>query len=262
MIEFLGKLAGALMGPEHDSDSRALLYVKGKKESRLQSKCLQILKHDYASDRSRTEYPLGTEQVKHWNALLDERGYFDDKSGLKKSKKKGRIDVVGIGQDNSLSHLLEIKLWSAGDAVDNSRYLLGREGREVKHSISKSFEVDALKIFSIEGEMNLHRCIVTAMFTLHCDGMPKSDLKARKMPYLDLLTKQNKDKAGFGTSDDYRRVGLDTMLTQLGEQFGPGTSTNAKFSHVAAFGRSSASWNGVDISLDLILAELGMPTGG
>ena len=107
------------MGPEHDSHSRALLYVKGKKESRLQSECLQILKHDYASDRSRTEYPLGTEQVKHWNALLDERGYFDDKSGLKKSKKKGRIDVVGIGQDNSLSHLLEIKLWSAGDAVDN-----------------------------------------------------------------------------------------------------------------------------------------------
>lgn len=121
-------------------------------------------------------------------------------------------------------------------------------------------------MFSVEGEMILHRCIVTAMFTLHCDEMSKSDLKKLKsdyeLKYVDLLLKQNRDKAGIGTSDDYRRCGLDNMLAHLGKQFGPGTSTNAKFSHVAAFGRSSASWNGVDISLDLILAELGMPTNG
>ncbi len=32
VLEFLEKLAGALMGPKYDSDSRALLYFPGKRE--------------------------------------------------------------------------------------------------------------------------------------------------------------------------------------------------------------------------------------
>lgn len=137
MIEFLEKLAGAIMGPKYDSDSRALLYFPGKREDLLQCECEQILKHDYKLERSETEHRLSKEQVEHWNGLLDERGYFDDRSGLKKPKKKGRIDVVGIGQDNSLSHLVEIKLWSAGDAVDDSRYLPGKKKTTVSQRTLK-----------------------------------------------------------------------------------------------------------------------------
>jgi hypothetical protein len=254
MSDLLKALVGVLNGSEYDSQARALLYSQGKREDLLQAECLRIIRSESQSNLSRTEFPLKQEDIRVWNEALRRRGYFADKSGLPTKKQRGRIDVVGFSHDETLSHLIEVKAWSAGDAVDVSRY---RSGKKSNHSISKSFEIDALKMLSVQpGEM-LRRSIVTAMFTIHCDGMPKSELEKRGFPFLDLLMKQNRDRAKIGGSDDYRRVGLELMLAELCREFGPGTAMNAQFSHVSAFGRADANFKGVGISLDLVYADLG-----
>jgi hypothetical protein len=250
----LKKLGAVLNGPEYDSQSRALLYAQKKREDLLQAECLRIIQSESQSQLSRTEFPLKKDDVHSWNEALDLRGYFEDKSGLLARKQKGRIDVVGFSEDDAMSHLIEVKAWSAGDAVDISRY---RPGKKTNHSISKSFEIDALKMLSVNTDEKLCRSIVTAMFTIHCDGMTKSELEKRGFPFLDLLMKQNRDKAKIGSSDDYRRVGLELMLTELGREFGPGTQMNTQIAHISAFGRADANFQGVGISLDLVYAELG-----
>jgi hypothetical protein len=254
MSDLLKKLGAVLNGPKYDSQSRALLYAQKKREDLLQAECLRIIQSESRSQLSRTEFPLNKDDVNSWNKALDLRGYFKDKSGLLARKQKGRIDVVGFSEDDVMSHLIEVKAWSAGDAVDISRY---RSGKKTNHSISKSFEIDALKMLSVNTGVKLHRSIVTAMFTIHCDGMTKSELKARKFKYIPLLMKQNKDRAKIGGSDDYRRVGIEMMLTELDREFGPGTRMNAQIAHISAFGRADANFQGVGISLDLVYAELG-----
>jgi len=256
MSDFLRKLFFALHGPEYESQSRALLYAQGKREDLLQAECLRIIHSESKSELSRTEFPLDKDEVGIWNELLGSRGYFEDKSGLSARKQRGRIDVVGFTETGLMNHLIEVKAWSAGDAVNMSRY---RPGKKTNHSISKSFEIDALKMFSVKPREKLRRSIVTAMFTIHCDGMSESELKERKFKFLPLLMEQNRDKAKIGSSDNYRRVGLERMLTELGGAFGPGTAMNAQFSYLSAFGRADAISQGVGISLDLMFAELGMP---
>ena len=254
MSDLLKKLGAVLNGPEYGSQSRALLYAQKKREDLLQAECLRIIQSESRSQLSRTEFPLKKDDVHSWNKALDLRGYFKGASGLAARKQKGRIDVVGFSEDDVMSHLIEVKAWSAGDAVDVSRY---RPGKKTNHSISKSFEIDALKMLSVNTGEKLRRSIVTAMFTIHCDGMARSELEKRGFPFLDLLMKQNRDAAGIGNSDDYRRVGVKMMLTELGREFGPSTQMNAQIAHISAFGRADANFQGVGISLDLFYAELG-----
>jgi hypothetical protein len=256
MSVFIRKLADALSKPEFDSRSRALLYAQGKREDLLQAECLRIIHGDSKSELSRTEFPLDIDEVGIWNESLGSRGYFEDKSGLSARKQRGRIDVVGFTETGLMNHLIEVKAWSAGDAVNISRY---RPGKKTNHSISKSFEIDALKMFAVKPGEKLRRSIVTAMFTIHCDDMTESELKESKFKFLPLLMEQNRDKAKIGSSDNYRLVGLERMLTELGREFGPGSAINAQFSHLSAFGRADAIFQGVGISLDLVFAELGMP---
>ncbi|MFM8516592.1 MAG: hypothetical protein ACKODA_01720 [Nevskiaceae bacterium] len=125
------------------------------------------------------------------------------------------------------------------------------------HSISKNFEIDASKILAISGEKTVRRWLVIALFTIHCDGFSKSDLTSRGFKFVPLLNKQNNDKCGIGDSNRYRMLGLQTMQAELKRSFETDRTLRARIVHVPAFGRSMAKVNDVEVSLDLIGAELG-----
>ena len=80
MFDFIQKLADVLSGPAYDSESRALLYAKEKREDLLQAECLRIVQSESLSKLSRMEYPLHKDEVLTWNDSLRLRGYFDSKS--------------------------------------------------------------------------------------------------------------------------------------------------------------------------------------
>lgn len=164
------------------------------------------------------------------------------------------MDLAIFQESNTPSHLIEFKAWSAGDAVDLRKY---KDSWAKNHSISKNFEVDASKILAISDEKTVRRWLVIALFTIHCDGFSRSDLTSRGFAYVDLLVKQNKDECGIGDSNCYRTHGLQTMQAELKCSFETDPTLLARIVHVPAFGRSTAKAKDVEVSLDLIGAELG-----
>ena len=235
MNELVRQLAISLMAPPFDSQSRALLYLMGKREDLIVKTLSDVLRMEDSSRRIKSEHRLLPQELIRWNQSLKTRGYFDDSSGLKAPKKTGRVDL------------------SCLDPVDNSRY---KETKQYNHSLLKSFEIDALKLLAVKGGENVKRLIVTALFTVHCDNLSVAQMKRMGLSYVGLLNKQNTDKVRIGNSDAYRTAGVRQIVNQFESNFGEGTELNAKFVHISAFGREDAILNGVGLSLDLIGAEL------
>jgi hypothetical protein len=253
MEENLRQVAKLFMNPPFDSESRALLYLHGKREDLIVDALQTVLQNSRTADELKREIPVSKDQINLWNETLKARGYFKDKSGLKSAKQRGRIDLARFDANSNPTMLIEVKAWSATDAVDDSRYT---HAKRYNHSLLKSFEIDALKLIAAGGDQKINLAIVTALFTLHCDDMTVSQMKKRKLKFIPLLMKQNSDKAGIGNSDAYRVAGVNKLTSQFESSFGIGTPFNAKITHVSAFGRSDAIIDGVALSLDLIGAEL------
>ena len=253
MEENLRQVAKLFMNPPFDSESRALLYLHGKREDLIVDALQTVLQNSRTADELKREIPVSKDQINLWNETLKARGYFKDKSGLKSTKQRGRIDLARFDANSNPTMLIEVKAWSATDAVDDSRYT---HAKRYNHSLLKSFEIDALKLIAAGGDQKINLAIVTALFTLHCDDMTVSQMKKRKLKFIPLLMKQNSDKAGIGNSDAYRVAGVNKLTSQFESSFGIGTPFNAKITHVSAFGRSDAIIDGVALSLDLIGAEL------
>ena len=253
MNELVRQLAISLMAPPFDSQSRALLYLMGKREDLIVKTLSDVLRMEDSSRRIKSEHRLLPQELIRWNQSLKTRGYFDDSSGLKAPKKTGRVDLSCLDPNAIPELLIEVKAWSATDAVDNSRY---KETKQYNHSLLKSFEIDALKLLAVKGGENVKRLIVTALFTVHCDNLSVAQMKRMGLPFVGLLNKQNIDKAGIGNSDAYRIAGLHQIINQFQSNFGEGTELNAEFINVSAFGREDAILDGVGLSLDLIGASL------
>ena len=246
------QLVERINGPTYNSSKRALLYAKGKQENELRNECMFLVAQDPKVGSARVELQLTQDQVATWNDLLTQSGYFHGKSRLRGTKRSGRFDVAAYDPAGSLSHLMEVKFWSANDAVDQRWY---SEESQPNHNILKSFEIDALKMQAGSAGVT-QKWIVTAMFTIHCDGFAKDELKTRGFQYLSLLQKQNRDKAQIGNSDAYRDTGVQNLLMQLNGRFGTGTAWDAQFHHFSIFDRTTASHEGVGVSMDLIIAKL------
>ena len=253
MNELVRQLAISLMAQPFDSQSRALLYLMGKREDLIVKTLSDVLRMEDSSRRIKSEHRLLPQELIRWNQSLKTRGYFDDSSGLKAPKKTGRVDLSCLDPNAIPELLIEVKAWSATDAVDNSRY---KETKQYNHSLLKSFEIDALKLLAVNGGENVKRLIVTALFTVHCDNLSVAQMKRMGLSYVGLLNKQNTDKVRIGNSDAYRTAGVRQIVNQFESNFGEGTELNAKFVHISAFGREDAILNGVGLSLDLIGAEL------
>lgn len=253
--EQLGRdLANVLMGDRYHPERRALLYATEKREDLLRDELVEILRAGPGTGSARRELPLTAEQVAAWNESLLQRGYFSDRSGLGDPKKRGRIDAAAASADGSLSHLVEVKAWSATDAVEQRRY---SAQCKYNHSLSKAFEIDALKLRSVQPEERLERFIVTAMFTIHCDGLSRQQLLSKGLSYVGVNMKQNLDKAGIGSSMEYRRLGLEMLTEAFDGRFGRGTDFDASIAAVRAFSGDEAEFLGVGVSLDLVVARLG-----
>lgn len=252
------QLEHALMQPPFDSTSRALLYAINKDEKSIQNLIAQIVGSVDQRGTSDTEVSLDRNQINRWNSSLQAKGYIGRKHGLKREKVRGRFDVVGY-VDGNIRQLIEVKLWSAGDAVDESRYRrpsCDQHSKKYNHSISQSFEIDALKMLAVDGP-SIQRTVATALFTIHCDGMSEAEIRLRGLGFPSLLAKQNRDKAGIGDSDAYRQYGVTRLINELSTQFGPSTEFNSLITHRVMFSRSDASYKGVGISLDMVTADLG-----
>jgi hypothetical protein len=255
------QLEQALMEPPFDSTSRALLYAVKKDERSIQDLIAKIIGSVDQRGTSDTEVSLNQDQINRWNSSLQARGYIGGRQGLKREKLRGRFDVVGY-VDGNVRQLIEVKAWSAGDAVDLSRYRLpdcDQPSKKYNHSISQSFEIDALKMLAVDGP-SIQRTVATALFTIHCDGLSKDKMESIGLKYLELLTQQNRDTAGIGDSDAYRQFGVTRLINELSRQFGPSTEFNSLITHRAMFSRSDATYQGVGISLDLVIADLGAST--
>jgi hypothetical protein len=253
MIDLVHQQAISLMSPPFDSHSRALLYLMGKREDLIVKTLLDVLRTEDSSRRIKSEHRLMPQELTRWNQSLKTRGYFDDSSGLKARKKTGRVDLSCLDPNAVPETLIEVKAWSATDAVDDSRYT---ETKQYNHSLLKSFEIDALKLLAVNSGEKTKRLIVTALFTVHCDNLSVAQMKRMGLPFVGLLNKQNIDKAGIGNSDAYRIAGLHQIINQFQSNFGEGTELNAEFINVSAFGREDAFLDGVGLSLDLIGATL------
>jgi len=253
MNELVRQLAISLMAPPFDSQSRALLYLTGKREDLIVKTLLDVLKKEDSTRIIKSEHRLLPQELIKWNQSLKRRGYFDDSSGLKDPKKTGRVDLSCLDLNAVPETLIEVKAWSATDAVDDSRYT---EAKQYNHSLLKSFEIDALKLLAVNSGENAKRLIVTALFTVHCDNLNVAQMKRMGLSYAGLLNKQNTDKTRIGNSDAYRIAGLRQIVNQFESNFGEGTELNAKFVHISAFGREDGILDGVGLSLDLIGAEL------
>ena len=246
------QLERALMQPPFDSMSRALLYAQKKDERSIQDHIAQIVGSVERLGTSQTEVSLNEGEIDRWNSTLRSRGYFTRKTGLKQEKKRGRFDVVGY-IDGNIRHLVEVKAWSAGDAVDESRYF---DTKTYNHSISQSFEIDALKMLAVNGP-SIRRTVATALFTIHCDGLSEGKMISMGLGFPSLLAKQNLDKACIGDSDAYRQHGVTRLIDELTRQFGPSTEFKSLIDHRVMFSRADASYQGVGISLDMVTADLG-----
>jgi hypothetical protein len=253
MSELLGQLAEILAGPFFDSQSRARLYLEGKREDRIVASLSEALMRLDHKRKIIAEHRLKPDELAAWNLSLESRGFFSGASGLRKKKSSGRVDLTSVDQNDLPIALFEVKAWSATDAVDETRYL---ESKQYNHSILKSFEIDALKMLAVNAAEDATSVIVTALFTIHCDGLSNAQLAEKGLSYVSLLNKQNSDKAKIGNSDDYRDAGVNRVMNQFEVNFGSGTEINAKFAHVPAFSRNQAALSGVGLSLDLIGAEL------
>lgn len=252
------QLERALMQPPFDSTSRALLYAVNKDERSIQDLIAKIVGSVDQRGTSDTEVSLDRNQINRWNSSLQAKGYIGGKQGLKREKLRGRFDVVGY-VDGNVRQLIEVKAWSAGDAVDQSRYRrpgCAQPSKKYNHSISQSFEIDALKMLAVDGPL-IQRTVATALFTIHCDGLSKDKMKSMNLGFPDLLARQNLDKAGIGDSDAYRQFGVTRLINELSRQFGPSTEFNSLITHRAMFSRSDATYQGVGISLDMVIADLG-----
>ena len=252
MNEITRQIAQLLMAPPFNSESRALLYLRGKREDLIVDALIASLQNSQNPDSIKKEIPLEKNQIDSWNESLSSRGYFTGKSGLKSKKQKGRVDLACFDSNSNPTMLIEVKAWSATDAVDESRYT---DAKKYNHSLLKSFEIDALKLLAIGANSNSNLAIVTALFTVHCDGLTVSQMKQRKLEYVPLLRKQNLDKAEIGDSDAYRVAGVKKLTNQLELNFGSRTPFNAKITHGSVFGRDDASIDGVGLSLDLVFAQ-------
>ena len=255
MNEIAQQAAQLLMAPPFNSESRALLYLRGKREDLIVDALIASLQNLQNPDTIKKEIPVAKNQIDSWNETLSSRGYFNGKGGLKSKKQKGRVDLACFDSNSNPTMLIEVKAWSATDAVDESRYT---DAKKYNHNLLKSFEIDALKLLAAGANSNSKLAIVTALFTVHCDGLTVSQMKKRKLEYVSLLRKQNRDKAGIGDSDAYRDAGVKKLTNQFDLNFGIGTPLNAKITHVSAFGRNDAIIDGVGLSLDLISAELNL----
>ena len=253
MIDLIRQQASSLMAPPFDFQSRALLYLMGKREDLIVKTLLDVLRMEDSPRMIKSEHRLLPEELIRWNQSLKTRGYFDDSSGLKAPKKTGRVDLSCLDPNAKPELLIEVKAWSATDAVDDSRYT---ETKQYNHSLLKSFEIDALKLLAVNSGEKTKRLIVTALFTVHCDNLSVAQMKRMGLSYVGLLNKQNTDKARIGDSDAYRTAGVRQIVNQFESNFGEGTALNAKFIHTSAFGREDAILDGVGLSLDLIGAEL------
>jgi hypothetical protein len=253
MNDLIRQQAISLMAPPFDSQSRALLYLTGKREDLIVKTLLDVLRKEDSSRRIKSEHGLLPKELTRWNQSLKTRGYFDNPSGLKAQKKTGRVDLSCLDPNAVPETLIEVKAWSATDAVDDSRYT---ETKQYNHSLLKSFEIDALKLLAVNSGEKTKRLIVTALFTVHCDNLSVAQMKRMGLSYVGLLNKQNTDKARIGNSDAYRTAGVRQIVNQFESNFGEGTELNAKFVNISAFGREDAILNGVGLSLDLIGAEL------
>jgi hypothetical protein len=251
--ELFNQLAENLMGPSFDSQSRARLYLQGKREDQIVDSLSETLMKLDDTRTINAEHRLKPDELAAWNLSLESRGFFSGASGLSKKKLSGRVDLASVDQDNLPIALFEVKAWSATDAVDETRYL---ESKQYNHSILKSFEIDALKMQAVNAAEGATSVIVTALFTIHCDGLSNAQLAEKGLAYVSLLNKQNSDKAKIGNSDDYRIAGVNRIMNQFEANFGSGTKLNAKFAHAPAFNRNQAILDGVGLSLDLIGAEI------
>ena len=252
MEEILCQLADSFLDSTSSPSHRALLYLKGKREDLIVNALSETLIKLDDTRRISTEYGLRSDEITAWNSTLKSRGYFSGSSGLKREKIHGRVDLTCLDPADLPVELIEVKAWSATDAVDESRYL---DSKQYNHSLLKSFEIDALKMQAVNVAKNATNMIVTAVFTVHCDDLSIQQMTEKGLSYVSLLNKQNSDKARIGSSDDYRLAGVNQIMNQFNAKFGSGTELNAKFTHVYAFNRNQAFLDGVGLSLDLIGAE-------
>ena len=87
MNDLIRQQAISLMAPPFDSQSRALLYLTGKREDLIVKTLLDVLRKEDSSRRIKSEHGLLPQELTRWNQSLKTRGYFDDSSGLKAQKK-------------------------------------------------------------------------------------------------------------------------------------------------------------------------------
>ena len=253
MRKILQETAHLFMSPPFDPKSRALLYLLKKREDLIVDALSRVVQDLEVNSIPKKEFPVDSEALRSWNLSLKNHKYFGGSGGLKTKKQRGRIDLACLDSKSNPIMLVEVKAWSATDAVDESRYL---ESKQYNHSLLKSFEIDALKLCAVNSDGKAKLLIITALFTIHCDNMSESQMKRMKLKYIDLLKKQNRDKVGIGNSDAYRIAGVERMMHQFETKFGRGTEMNAKFTHVPVFSRDEAFLDSVGLSLDLIGAEL------
>lgn len=253
MEYLLSQLADSFLDPTLSPSNRAHLYLKGKREDQIVKMLSETLMKTDGTRRICAEYGLRRDEITAWNRALKLRGYFSEPGGLKREKQRGRIDLTCVDPVNLPIELIEVKAWSATDVVDELRYL---GSKQHNHSVLKSFEIDALKMQAVNAAKSATSMIVTALFTVHCDGLSSAQMTEKGLAYVSLLNKQNSDKAKIGNSDAYRIAGVNQIMNQFKVNFGSGTELNAKFTHVSAFNRHQASFEGVGLSLDLIGAEI------
>lgn len=250
--DLTSELVEVFMSPKYDQNSRALLYAQGKKEGIIRDEIASVISKSSAAMTSQIEFSVDKDSISRWNDKLRHLGYFDSKWGLNREKKNARIDVVAF-ENGVITQVIEVKAWSSGDAVDLTRF--GSQKKH-NHSISRSFEIDALKLLSVAGD-RVQRTIVTALFTIHCDGLSLSDIRQHKLAYPGLLHLQNRDKAGIGSSFDYRATAIRNMTSELNRQFGLGTVLSSRIHHKEAFSAPDGLIDGVGVSMDLFIAEIG-----
>ena len=238
---------------EYTPTDRALLYARGKREGDIRDLLARQLPTQVRVADSFTEWAVPPNDVSGWNELLRSRDYFSNKSGLSAEKQRGRVDVITRTIDKEPLDLVEVKAWSTTDANQLKRYA---SPCKYNHSISKAFEIDALKLLAITAPSVRSRIIVTCFFTVHCDHLSESDMKGLKLAYVPLLKFQNNDSLKIGGSREYRARGVRLAGEHLSTQFGHGTDLGASIDTYPIFDESSARVDGVGISLDVIVASI------
>jgi hypothetical protein len=246
-------IAGELGDPKYTPADRALLYARGKREGDIRNLLARQLPTQVPVADSFTEWAVPSNNVSGWNELLRSRDYFSNKSGLSAEKQRGRVDVITRTIDKEPLDLVEVKAWSTTDANQLRRY---ESICKYNHSISKAFEIDALKLLAIEAPSVRSRIIVTCFFTVHCDHLSESDMNGLKLAYVPLLKFQNNDSLKIGGSREYRARGVRLAGEHLFAQFGHGTDLGASIDTFQIFDESSARVDGVGISLDVIVASI------